>query len=242
MRARTTIRASVAACLLIAAGVAAWAWIPTAVYEDGFDKGIRFWEPFLGYWRLNDKQWHWQDWGGNGGGCLRHECELGVKEPGRGAHDAMIIYRSKQPWTNFSFEADARSRKGNFGLWFRARMRRSDAKDGRYVAGYYLSLDPAHKRATLWMARKDGYDSAGRWDTNHFSNPVSIADGQIPQIPPDTWVRLKVVAIGPRLEGYVDGQKIFDVTDDTYSYGSIGFFTYKSPDARFDNVVVTAFR
>ncbi len=213
---------------------------PQVLYEEAFDKGIRRWEPFLGYWRLNDKQWHWNAVGGNEGGCLRHEAGLGVDDPGRGAHDALIIYRSRAVWQDYTFEADARATAGHFGVWFRARMHTSGEKDGRWVAGYAFALDPRHKKATLWKQRRDGFDRDGRWQSAHFSNPVQIKTAQIPQYPPDTWLHIKVIARGAHIECFIDDQKIIEADDDTFSYGSVGFTAYKARDARFDNVRVVA--
>jgi len=213
---------------------------PQVVYEETFDKGIGRWEPFLGYWRLNDKQWHWSLDGGKDGGCLMHEAGMGVKDPGRGAHDAMIIYRSRAVWQDYTFETDARASAGHFGVWFRARMHPSGEKDGRWVAGYTFSLDPRHKKAILWKTRRDGFDKDGKWQAHHFSNPVEVKSAQIPEFPPDTWVHIKIIVQGSQIQCFVDDERVINAEDSTFSYGSIGFIAYKAPDARFDNVRVVA--
>lgn len=227
------------AVLLAAAPVGPLEARPQIVYEQNFDKGAAGWEPFLGYWRLNDKQWHWSATGGLEGGCLMHEAALGVKEPGRGAHDALIIYRTHQLWKDYSFEADAKAGAGRCGMWFRARMRSSGAKDGRYVAGYMFVVDPRRGSAVLWRARRDEFDKDGRWRTNHFSNPVEIRSAKLARRPGDEWLRIKVIARGSLIQCFVNDEKIIEATDDTFSYGSVGFTAYKAPEARFDNVRVT---
>lgn len=226
-------------CLLAAPYLAVPAQPEQVLHEQSFDKGIAGWEAFLGYWRLNDQQWHWSAEGGNPGGCLAHKAGLGVKKPDRGAHDALTIYRAHPVWTDYSFEADAQRKGGHVGLWFRAKMRPSGSKDGRWVSGYIFMVDPRHKTARLWRHRQDGFDKSGRWLPSHFSNPVELKTAKISEIPKDKWVKLKVTAVGPHIECFIDGQRVIQAEDATYSNGSVGFAAYKA-DARFDNVRVVA--
>jgi hypothetical protein len=226
-------------CLLAAARVAAPAQREQVLHEQSFDKGIAGWQAFLGYWRLNDQQWHWSAEGGNSGGCLAHNAGLGVKKPERGAHDALTIYGAHPVWTDYSFEADAQCERGHFGLWLRAKMKASGRKDGRWVSGYLFMVDPRHKTARLWRHRQDGFDKSGRWMRSHFSNPVEVQTAKIGEIPKDKWVKLKITASGPHIECFIDGQRIIEAEDATYSNGSVGFAAYKA-DVRFDNVRVLA--
>lgn len=239
MRTRNLSLSAAILCILVSLCIHTPAQSEQLLLEQPFSKGISGWEPFLGYWRLNDQQWHWLADGGNPDGCLAHEAGLGGKDPARGAHDALIIRRTVQVWKDYSFEADVHFERGTAGLWFRARMRESTAKDGRWVAGYLFMVNAPRKTARLWRHRQDGFDKSGRWVPSHFSNPIELKTADTPEIPADRRVRLKVTAVGQHIECFIDGKKIIEVDDGTYSYGSVGFSAYKA-NARFDNVKVTA--
>lgn len=204
--------------------------------------------PFVNYWRLKPEQWYWSPDGGKTGGCLRHETSLGVEKPERGAHDAAIILRGGERWSDYSFEVDAQAEKGHFGLWIRADMHDEGAGNGRRVQGYYFVLDPAHKKCRLWRARKDGLvpsghvDDAGRPEVNHFSNPRLLAEAVLPPtVTHGRWVHLRVDVRGDEIRCTVDGQERLRVEDDVYPVGSAGLTTYKGKDVRFDNLRVIRF-
>lgn len=210
-------------------------------YQTDCEKPDPAWTPFLNYWRLRPQQWYWSSDGGSPGGCLRHEAARGVEKAERGAHDAMILLQGGEEWKDYVFEADARAENGHFGLWFRAGMYNEGGGNGREVQGYYLVLDPSHKKCRLWRARKDGLRPAGskEVEVNHFSNPTPIAE----QASPDSatygsWTRLRVEVKGSQIACLVNGQTVIAAEDDTYTSGSVGLFAYKSPDARFDNIRV----
>ncbi|HPD29812.1 MAG TPA: DUF1080 domain-containing protein [Phycisphaerae bacterium] len=215
-------------------------------YQTDCEKPDAAWVPFLNYWRLKPQQWYWSNDGGKPGGCLRHDAARGVDNAERGAHDAMILLRGGETWADYSFEADARSDKGTLGLWFRADMEDEGGGNGRRVQGYYLVIDPAHKKCRLWRARKDGLQSAdakgepGPAEVNHFSNPLLIAEQQTPDpIAAGSWIHLHVEVKGSKIACSVNGQTVITTEDGTYPSGSVGLFAYKGMDVRFDNIRVS---
>ncbi len=210
-------------------------------HQTDCEKPDTAWAPFLNYWRLKPEQWYWSSEGGSPGGCLRHEAARGVEKAERGAHDAMILLQGGEEWKDYVFEADARAERGHVGLWFRADMHNEGGGNGRGVQGYYLVLDPSHKKCRLWRARKDGLRPAGskEVEVNNFSNPTPIAEQASPaSATHGSWIRLRVEVKGSRIACSINGQTVITAEDDTYTTGSVGLFAYKSADARFDNIRV----
>jgi hypothetical protein len=52
------------------------------------------------------------------------------------------------------------------------------------------------------------------------------------------WYLVEVVADGPRLEVWIDGQRIFDVEDATHPAGSVGVFCYGNAGSYFEDILV----
>lgn len=214
-------------------------------YETDCNQPDAAWTPFLNYWRLKPEQWYWDKGEGRTGGCLRHDAGLGVQERERGAHDAAILLRGGEKWTDYSLETDAFAGKGTFGLWVRADMQNEGGGNGRWVQGYYFVLDPSHNKCRLWRARVDGLvllNKAGealKGERNDFSNPLLIAEGGLP---PSTacgnWLRLCVTVRGHAITCFVDGTQVLSAADALYPSGTIGLTVYKGQDVRFDNIRV----
>jgi hypothetical protein len=216
-------------------------------YATDCTKSDTAWVPFLNYWRLKPEQWYWHDSEGNPGGCLRHDCGLGVEDRERGAHDAAILLRGGEEWTDYNFEVDAYARKGTFGLWVRADMHDEGGGNGRWVQGYYFVLDPSHNRCRLWRARQDGLvlrNEAGdslKPEKNHFSNPFLLKQAGIPSsVTYGDWLRLRVTVCGKVITCFVDDNQVVSATDDLYRTGTVGMTVYKGQDVRFDNIRVAS--
>jgi hypothetical protein len=212
--------------------------------ECGFDAQDGRWVPFLNYWRLKPEQWSWDPAGGTTGGSLRHESARGVKDPERGAHDAAIILRGGEEWTDYIFEASAMAGGGRIGLWARADLEDEGAGNGRWVQGYSFMIDPGRGRCRLWRARKDGLRSQGGPEgsgpeRNDFSNPVALGDAPLPPgAAPGRWIRLRMEVRGNSIRCSAEGQEVIAVEDSVFRSGSVGFIAYKARDARFDDVRV----
>ena len=53
----------------------------------------------------------------------------------------------------------------------------------------------------------------------------------------DKWYRFMIVAEGPRIQMFLDGEKLFDIVDTTFTQGQVGLMTWYTHGA-FDNVCV----
>lgn len=216
-------------------------------YETDCNEPDAAWVPFLNYWRLKPEQWYWDGTEGNPGGCLRHDAGLGVRERERGAHDAAIVLRGGEEWTDYYFEADTYARKGHFGLWVRADMQDEGGGNGRWVQGYYFVLDPSHNKCRLWRARQDGFVLRNktpehlRPEKNHFSNPLLIAESEVPtSVAHGCWLHLRVKVCRNMITCFVNDRQVLSAANDLYPSGTVGLIVYKGQDVRFDNVRVVA--
>jgi uncharacterized repeat protein (TIGR01451 family) len=230
---------------------------PLLMQED-FENPSPYWEKFLNATRLRDEQWFYDpDDGYGGGGVLKHTYWLGVTDPEDGAHDALIMYKAPgaEQWTDYIFEAkavlffDDGTDRGKFGVWVRGTANQVNQPLGRYVTGYYLTLQPVPMIVDLWQLRTD--DECGD-DCNynyHFSNPILLkrlrGHGDLDplglSIDWGRWYTIRVEVQGPQIRCYVDGVQVFDYYDDfgtTFTAGTVGFYTYIAGDARFDDVTV----
>jgi hypothetical protein len=216
-------------------------------YETNCNKSDTAWVPFLNYWRLKPEQWYWDHREGRSGGCLRHDSGLGVQERERGAHDAAILLRGGEQWTDYNFEVDAYAKKGHFGLWVRADMHDEGGGNGRWVQGYYFVLDPSHKKCRLWRARQDGlvvFNKAGehlRPEINHFSNPLLLQEAEIPNsVTYGCWLHLRITVCGKVITCFVNGKQVLRAANALYPSGTVGLIVYKGQDVRFDNMRVAS--
>jgi hypothetical protein len=67
-----------------------------------------------------------------------------------------------------------------------------------------------------------------------------LAYGRKARVPSGTWSLLRVVARGPAFEVYLDGRKLFDVEDATFSEtGQVGLWTKADSVTLFDDLEVT---
>lgn len=76
-----------------------------------------------------------------------------------------------------------------------------------------------------------GWTAAGGWNTLQSSTTPSINLGD--------WHTLRVVAEGPSIKGYFDGNLQVSVNDSSYAYGNVGLRALNGAHVHFDNVTVT---
>ncbi len=228
---------------------------PFLLSED-FESPDPYWQPFLNYWRLNDKQWHYKPEGSEDGStALGHTFWLGVSDPLDGAHDALYMYENPEAdnWTDYSYRvravlfSDDGSNRGQFGIWFRGRHEPSNLT-GRWVTGYYFTVRPPTKGAYLMQLRTDDECGDDCEYNYHFSNPLLLKSRNKAEllslgvsIEWGEWVWLRVDVEGPRIRCYVDDILVFDYYDNvgtTFTEGTVGFVVYIAGDARYDHVIV----
>jgi len=214
--------------------------------QENFEAGREDWEPFLNYWRLNPDQWYLQAGDGYTGSTgMNHDLCRGITDPRgceRGAHDALLMYEGEgaEEWTNYSLSARVILRDGEkgeqIGLWFRGKYTppADPAIDGKYVEGYYLVFRPRPEGSRSIVLSKLKNEGGTAY---HFSDPETIAVADRPMYK-NTWYQLGVDVQGSTIKVYVDGEQVLNVTDNTWSQGTVGFFCYKIFDATWDDVVV----
>jgi hypothetical protein len=56
------------------------------------------------------------------------------------------------------------------------------------------------------------------------------------QVPTGQWQELRVEAVGNRFRGFLNGQQVVEVTDDTYQAGQVGLWTKADSVTCFDDV------
>jgi hypothetical protein len=122
--------------------------------------------------------------------------------------------------------------KGVLGVWVRGKYI-PDQPSGRYVGGYYITWQPGRDRGLDLSRLEDSGPSAGA-----FYDPDYLVSGGW-EMDNYTWYLLAVEVKGSNIKVFVDGTKVIDYDDDTWSEGTIGFYGYKMENAAFDNVLVT---
>ncbi|MDA0167647.1 DUF1080 domain-containing protein [Solirubrobacter taibaiensis] len=92
------------------------------------------------------------------------------------------------------------------------------------IANHYrFAMDRRRRRRVLIRVRN------GR-QTVLWSDAVRYVAGQTYEV--------AIRAVGRRLEGFVDGELLFDVEDDVHRTGRAGFFTAANSGARFEDLIV----
>ena len=137
-----------------------------------------------------------------------------------------ILADSTMSFADYIFEADARCLNGlGYALLFRAED---------YNRFYSFQYDPG----LGWRLRLSRFFD---FDPSHIEY-YDVADSVEFPVPTqyEQWHHLKVEVVGTHIKCYIDGIKVFDVTDEVAPIisGGIGFRTWAWSGAEFDNVVV----
>jgi hypothetical protein len=216
--------------------------------KDNFDGGLEGgWKPFLNYWRVWDGQWYWTgNEGVDGTGAVGHNCCAGDPE----AEDALMMYLGEgaEEWTDYRVEVQFKvpnEETQKLGLWVRGqyeeKTRRETAKE---VTGYYIMLD--RRRLVKLLQLQTAQDCVGpcnpKW-MKAFNNPFILREAKIEAIDliRNQWHTLAVEVRGNRISIWVDGVFTYDYVDgkEPFLKGTVGFKTFDSRPAFFDNIVVT---
>jgi hypothetical protein len=211
---------------------------PDYLMFHNFDTGDYGWTDFLNYHRLNPDQWYWgSNFGYEGGGGLRHDAYRGggIRE----AHDALTMYLAPdahgsdpQDWTDYRYTAKVKVIEGNqAGVWFRGTYI-PNQPSGKYVGGYYFWISPNWGGVVQLEKLRNSGPTAG-----HFSDPLEIIDASFP-IQWSKWHDIRIEVKGNQIWCFVDDTQVFNVTDSTWTHGTVGFMGYRMDDARFDQVLV----
>jgi hypothetical protein len=149
-----------------------------------------------------------------GGGVL--QCAPAIPHP-------RILATETLGYTNYVFEADARVVTGRgYALIFRA---------ADYTSFYSFQYQDGSSALSLRL-----------YQFTSFPTGADVAS-LVPYPTNNDWHHLKVAVSETNIKCYVDGNMVFNVTDTvppTPFAGGIGFRTWSSTTAEFDNITVTA--
>ena len=103
------------------------------------------------------------------------------------------------------------------------------------TAGLIFRVQDKDNYYILSLDRLAGRIALSRYAGGRLSG---IKDGPAP-VTTDQWLQLRAEARGDRLQGFLNGQLVIDVTDDTYKTGKVGLWTKADSVACFDDVDAT---
>lgn len=140
--------------------------------------------------------------------------------------DQRILDQNALPSSDYRITVDpAQLNSGNgYGVMFR------QAPSGSSYAGYDFQVDPG--LGNKFAFRRYDYNGA------ELSTPLSTASfpaGFNISAPH----KVEVLVKGNTFTAFVDGKQVLTATDSTYSSGKVGFRTWDSSNACFDNLTVT---
>ncbi len=102
-----------------------------------------------------------------------------------------------------------------------------------------------HYNATNMSARvfSVGLNDQGKTDMldHWFCGRRGLYEGmrRASQFQVGKWCEVRLEVRGPRVCCYVDGEKLFDHTDDRFAHGRVGFSTFSRTGARFRDIAIT---
>ncbi len=140
--------------------------------------------------------------------------------------DGWIVF-GDQGWTDYSFSADVKVIQSNahVGLYFRSTAGRPAGRGGD---NYFF---------TAGFAGQDG-GSICRVVHGNFE-PISGERNRDATLTPGKWHRMRIDAAGQTFTAYLDGDRVFSVSDAANSRGRVGLRAFESV-CRFRNLTVTA--
>jgi PKD repeat protein len=234
---------------------------------DSASVGISRWTKFLNYWRLEEGQWYWGAGDGVGGsGAATQDCYLGGKKM---AEDALLMYLGEgaEQWTDYRVETELLVRGGAdqledgtviwlleggvpVGLWVRGQYTAVDDGGGGWVTGYYVNVGGSPYRQTMYVRLSQLQTLTDCWDLAcsnpsnlyDFNNPHTIIEVKLERtFARNAWYNLAVEVRGNNIKVFFEDQLVIEWNDpkEPFLTGTVGFKTYKSETASFDNLIVT---
>jgi uncharacterized repeat protein (TIGR01451 family) len=229
--------------------------------------GISRWTKFLNYWRLEEGQWYWGAADGVGGtGAATQDCYLGGTKM---AEDALLMYLGPgaEDWTDYRVETKLLLRGGAdetddgtiywieeggspIGLWVRGQYTAVDDRGGGWVTGYYVNAGGNPYKSTMYVRLSQLQTLTDCWDAAcdnpqnlyDFNNPHTILEVTLERtFARRTWYTLAVEVRGNNIKIFFENELVIEWDDpkEPFLTGTVGFKTYKSETASFDNLIVT---
>lgn len=187
-----------------------WSWIPP---KDG-GTGHEFFDDFgdsvvLGWTEVRGRYWEIVDG--------RYRAGM----PGRGGEHRS--FSGDANWKDYTIDVKATLLQGQgYGVYFRA-------TDPERADAYIFQYDPGYGRGAFLLRRiTDGREAspfARAWAPQDFDWYGEERD-------------IRIDVSGNAFTAYVDGEEVVSGTDEEYSHGGIGFRTWGSSVADFDDVTV----
>ncbi len=115
----------------------------------------------------------------------------------------------------------------------------------RYVSGEYggevsarVNSDTGTRYTFLTYPNEDGPNRAALVKFSSWTDDAGVSLGTATIATDTNWHTVRISLLGSQIQCYYDGQKVFDVNDDTYSSGAIGLESFGASNAQFDYVHV----
>jgi|GEM_PF-165672 len=139
----------------------------------------------------------------------------------RGFYGSDAAYMSSYQAANFTYEADVTmTERGAGSILFRANA------DG--TAGYYFNIDPNMRALRLFYKAPGKDDVEQRMVLANVPRSININEAY----------HVKIVAEGMSIKGYLNGEQVIDVQDDTYHQGYFGLNVFDGY-VYYQNVIVS---
>jgi uncharacterized repeat protein (TIGR01451 family) len=235
---------------------------------DDSSVGIGRWTKFMNYWRLEDGQWYWSAKDGVGGsGAATQDCYLGGKKMAEDAL-LMYLAPGAEDWTDYRVETDLLLRGGAdetedgivyhideggypIGLWVRGHYQDVGKEDtAGWVTGYYVIVGGNPNRNSMFIRLAQLQTLTDCWG-NACDNPGNLYDFNNPHIIEEiklertfarhAWYNLAVEVRGNNIKIFFEDELVYEWDDpkEPFLTGTVGFKTFKSETASFDNLIVT---
>ena len=235
-------------------------------FDEAIEFSWDSWKPFTNYWRVKPpEQWYWgSNDGVNGSGAMTHDCTKGKADPERGAEDGLMMWMGEgsENWTDYRVTVRMFLRGGMddgqfvleggypIGLWVRGQLLElEDNYGGGNITGYYVVAGgkpgkQAFVKLSQLQTLTDCWDLACDNPQNlyDFNNPHELALQKLPDLTFERyqWYTLTVEVEGNRIRAWLNGILAIDYVDEKEPFltGTVGFKTYKSWTASFDEILV----
>ena len=104
---------------------------------------------------------------------------------------------------------------------------------------FKFGKDDLGKVPAGWKAEQTGKGEGSVWKVV-AGKRTQLGGKEGLKVPTGEWHKLKVEVKGNKMEGYLDGQKLWEVTDDTFKEaGKVGLWTKADAQSHFDQFTVS---
>jgi uncharacterized repeat protein (TIGR01451 family) len=206
---------------------------PPILLDDDFVAGLSpEWTPFVNLPDLRADDWFWK---GDGETWGRYDYD-----PGEGLDQwglSMYLGEGAQEWRDYKIDATIRGGKATktplVGIWFRGTHQEQFDKLGGDVGGYIFCIQfyGRFERNRVHIGKINPA-------TRKINDIAWIQSLDFPHTDIWNWYTITIEARGDNIKVWIDGYPLFNLTDATWSQGTVGFAVFDG-SAGFDDIVVT---